>query len=537
MPRPSDRLRVLTLNAALGALDYAPRAGLDLPPGTLVRVPLGPREVNGAVWEADRVDARGVDASKLRPVNGVHDAPPLPAPLRRLIEWTARYYYASPSAVLRMALPIPSALDGSRTVTEYRPTGAVPPRMTPQRSQALERLTGLQGSVRELSGWAEVSDGVVRGLVNAGAIEAVVLPADRPPPRPDPVHAKVALEPEQRAAADTMIAAVRAQTFAPFLLHGVTGSGKTETYLEAVAAALAMNRQALILLPEIALTEPLMRRIEARFGCRPTAWHSDLKASERRAAWRAIAKGEARLTVGARSALFLPYPRLGLIVVDEAHEASFKQEDGVPYHARDVAVMRAKLEGVPAILATATPPIETQVQAARGTYAELVLPSRYGGASLPDLAAIDLRDHQPPTGDWLAQPLVDAMEETLGRGEQMLLFLNRRGYAPMTICRHCGTQIECPNCSAWLVEHRLTRRLMCHHCGLTEPTPETCPECGEAGTLAACGPGVERIAEETARRFPRGAHHARHVGHDRIAGDGRRRRGWSTRSNAGKSTS
>ncbi|HET7409548.1 MAG TPA: primosomal protein N', partial [Paracoccaceae bacterium] len=381
-------------------------------------------------------------------------------------------------------------------------TGEAPGRLTPQRQAALGALAGRQGTVREMAHWAGVSDAVIRGLVKTGAARAVAAPADTPPPRPDPAFAPAELAPEQRNAAERMMAAVTDHRFAPFLLHGVTGSGKTETYLEAVAAALESGRQALILLPEIALTEPLERRIEARFGVRPVSWHSDLRQSERRAAWRAIAKGDAKLVVGARSALFLPYPRLGLIVVDEAHESSFKQEDGVLYHARDVAVMRAKLEGFPIVLATATPPLETQVQAERGTYQELLLPSRYGGAAMPAIRTVDLREHQPPSGHFLAQPLVEAITDRLERGEQSLLFLNRRGYAPLTLCRHCGTRIECPNCSAWLVEHRLTQRLLCHHCGLTEPTPTLCPECGEADTLVPCGPGVERIAEEAQRRFP-----------------------------------
>ncbi len=502
MPPTAPRLRVLTLNAALPVLDYLPRDGCPTAPGTIVRVPLGPREVTAVVWEADRLPNQEIDAAKLRRINGAWDAPPVPERLRRLIEWVSHYYYSSPSSVLRMVMPMPSALDGARTMTEYRLTGDVPPRMTPQREQAMAALEDRQGAVRELAAWAEVSEGVIRGMVNGGMIEPVILAADRPPPRPDADHAPATLAPEQRAAADRMLGAVEAHEFAPFLLHGVTGSGKTETYLEAVAAAIRGGGQALILLPEIALTEPLMRRIEARFGVRPVGWHSDMRMSERRAAWRAIARGDARLTVGARSALFLPYPNLRCLVVDEAHEQSFKQEEGVPYHARDVAVMRAKLESIPVILATATPPIETQVQAERGTYEELVLPSRYGGASMPDICAIDLRVHQPPSQHWLAQPLLDAMTETLERGEQTLLFLNRRGYAPLTLCRHCGTRIECPNCSAWLVEHRLTRRLMCHHCGLSEPTPDTCPECGEADTLVPCGPGVERIAEEVAELFP-----------------------------------
>ena len=286
------------------------------------------------------------------------------------------------------------------------------------------------------------------------------------------------------------------------MLDGVTGSGKTEVYFEAVAQALRDGRQALVLLPEIALTEPFLQRFHARFGCEPVAWHSGLRSTQRRRAWRAISSGEARVVVGARSALFLPYAALGLIVVDEAHETSFKQEEGVHYHARDVAVMRGKFEGCPVILASATPAIETRQQVTLGRYAELQLPSRFGLAELPAIEAIDLIANPPERGRWLAPKLVKAMRETLDRREQVLLFLNRRGYAPLTLCRTCGHRFQCPNCTAWMVEHRLTRRLACHHCGHAEPTPRACPECKAEDSLVACGPGVERIADEVIALFP-----------------------------------
>lgn len=498
---PAPRIRVLTRNAALGPLDYrAPEGGLE--PGTVVRVPLGPRELHGVVWEAARLAATEVPDSKLRPIRGVVDVPPLPERLRRLVEWVAAYYLSPPAAVLRMVLSVPAALDGARTITEYRVSGKLPERLTEKRAAALRALDGRQGLVRELAAWADVSDAVIRGLMTAGAITAVGISADRPPPVPDPGFAAPALEPQQAAAARALVDAVSARTFAPVLLDGVTGSGKTEVYLEAVAEALRQGGQALVLLPEIALTEPFLRRFATRFGCTPVQWHSDLRAAERRAAWRAAATGQAKVVVGARSALFLPYPALRLIVVDEAHETSFKQEEGVPYHARDVAVMRARIEAFPIVLATATPAIETLAQVERGTYRHLTLPNRYGGARLPEITAIDLRVNAAPAGRWLSPPLVTALGETFERGEQSLLFLNRRGYAPLTLCRHCGTRIECPNCSAWMVEHRLTRRLQCHHCGLVEPVPEACPECGEPASLVACGPGVERIAEEVAALFP-----------------------------------
>ena len=293
-----------------------------------------------------------------------------------------------------------------------------------------------------------------------------------------------------------------ARAFRPTLLDGITGSGKTEVYFEAVAEALRRGRQCLVLLPEIALTEPFLQRFTARFGCEPVAWHSGLRSTQRRRAWRAIAGGEARVVVGARSALFLPYRDLALIVIDEAHETSFKQEEGVHYHARDVAVMRGHFEGCPVVLASATPAIETRQQVEIGRYAELKLHRRHGEAELPAIAAIDLIAEPPERGRWLSPRLVTALTETLGRGEQSLLFLNRRGYAPLTLCRTCGHRFQCPNCTAWMVEHRLTRRLACHHCGHIEPTPRACPECKAEDSLVACGPGVERIADEVAALFP-----------------------------------
>jgi primosomal protein N' (replication factor Y) len=499
----NPRARVLLLNAALGPLDYSVPHGMSVAPGSIVLAPLGPRQLAGVVWEEERMPSDSeVGDNRLRPLAAAYDLPPIAAPLRRLIEWTANYYLAAPASVLRMALASASALDGSRTATEYRATGLVPDRLTPQRAQALERIEGRQGLVRELATVADVSDAVIRGLVKIGAIEAVEVRVDDPYPVPDPDHAPPILSPEQAEAAASLIADVEAHAFAPVLLDGVTGSGKTEVYFEAVAAAIRSARQTLVLLPEIALTEPFLKRFAERFGCAPVAWHSDLRQTQRRRAWRAIASGEALVTVGARSALFLPYRNLGLIVVDEAHETSFKQEEGVTYHARDVAVMRGRFEGVPVILASATPAIETRQQVATGRYAELKLPGRYGAAELPEIAPLDLTQDPPPRGRWLAPTLVTAMTETLERREQVLLFLNRRGYAPLTLCRTCGHRFQCPNCTAWMVEHRLLARLACHHCGHVMPPPRLCPECGEEDSLVACGPGVERIADEVAALFP-----------------------------------
>ena len=498
-----SRARVLVLNSALGPLDYRVPHGMAVEPGSIVVAPLGPRQLLGVVWEPDRMPSDAeVGDNRLRPLLGVVGVPPLAEPLRRLIEWTASYYLAAPAAVTRMALASTSALEGARTVTEYRATGVIPPRLTPQREQALERIGDRQGLIRELAIVADVSDAVIRGLVKSGAIAAVEVDIDSPFPLPDPAFGPPVLSVEQQAAAATLVTGVRDHDFRPTLLDGVTGSGKTEVYFEAMAEAIRLGRQCLVLLPEIALTEPFLKRFHDRFGCEPVPWHSGLRSTQRRRAWRQIASGEALVTVGARSALFLPYRNLGLIVVDEAHETSFKQEEGVHYHARDVAVMRGKFEGCPVVLASATPAIETRQQVEIGRYAELKLPGRYGAAEMPTIEAIDLIEHPPERGRWLAPKLVKALEDTLAKGEQSLLFLNRRGYAPLTLCRHCGHRFQCPNCTAWMVEHRLTRRLACHHCGHVEPTPRACPECKEEDSLVACGPGVERIADEVTALFP-----------------------------------
>ncbi len=497
-----NRARLVIFNAALGPLDYRVPEGMHVEPGSVVVAPLGPRQIVGIVWEAERLPASEVPDSKLRPLAGLLPVPPLRAELRRLIEWTADYYCAPIASVARMVLASGGALRGPATMTEYRLSGGMPERMTPQREAAIGALEGEQATIRELAGIAGVSEGVLRGLVNQGVLEPVEVDCDRPYPPARADFAAPVLNSAQSEVSKTIISAVEARNFAPFLLDGVTGSGKTEVYLEAVARALEMGRQTLVLLPEIALTEAFLRRFEDRFGVPPVVWHSSLKSTERRRAWRAIAAGAAQVVVGARSALFLPYNNLGLIVVDEAHEISFKQDDGVRYNARDVAVMRARFEKIPVVLASATPALESLQMAESGVYERLVLDDRYGGARMPDIDTIDLTEEKPERGRWLAPRLVAQMEERLARGEQSLLFLNRRGYAPLTLCRNCGFRFECPNCTAWLVEHRFSQRLACHHCGHETPPPPACPECGEPDCLVACGPGVERIADEVAEILP-----------------------------------
>ena len=320
-------------------------------------------------------------------------------------------------------------------------------------------------------------------------------------PVPDPAQGGVSLSDEQAMAAHTLRESVGAG-FAVTLLDGVPGSGKTEVYFEAVARALEGGKQILVLLPEIALGAQWLSRFEARFGVRPAVWHSELTQARRRDTWRAVADGRARVVVGARSALFLPFPELGLIVVDEEHEGSFKQEEGVVYHARDMAVVRARMEDLPVVLVSATPSLETVTNVRRERYQEVTLPSRHGGQTLADVTVVDMRKYGPARGRWLSPVLAEAMQETFESGDQVMLFLNRRGYAPLTLCRTCGHRLQCPRCTAWLVEHRLHGRLQCHHCGFTTPPPKICPSCEDTDSMVPCGPGVERLAEEIQLLFP-----------------------------------
>ena len=485
------------------AYDYRVPDGMALAPGDYVEVPLGPRRVIGVVWGPG---AGVVDGGRLKPVVRRFDVPPMPEVQRRFIDWVAAYTMTPPGQVLRMAVSVPAALEPPRATLAYHASGAEPPpgfKTTDARRRVLALLEdgSPPRSAADLAEEAGCGVTVVRGLVEAG----LLVPQLLPPPRiaaPDPTRPGPTLSPAQEEAARDLRARVQAGAYATVLLDGVTGSGKTEVYYEAISACLAAGRQALILLPEISLSAQGLERFARRFGARPAEWHSDLTGSQRRATWRAVADGSATVVVGARSALFLPYADLGLIVVDEEHDQAYKQEDGSIYHARDMAVTRAHLGQIPVVLVSATPALETQVNADSGRYTRIHLPGRHGGAVLPQVKLIDLRRDRPPARHWLAPSLRDALTATLADGEQAMLFLNRRGYAPLTLCRACGHRLRCPNCTAWLVEHRLARKLQCHHCGLSQPVPEACPECGEAGSLAACGPGVERVAEEVAELFP-----------------------------------
>jgi len=440
---------------------------------------------------------------KLKPLIGLVDTPPMREDLRRLVDWMAAYTLAPPGEVMAMALRVNRAAPGP--VTGWRLAEALPEetRLTDPRRRVIEALSQAQPrTTAALARAAGVSNGVVRGMADAGLVVPATLLTAAPFAIPDPDYPGCVLSPDQQAAAAVLRQAVAARAFSVTLLDGVTGSGKTEVYLEAVAECLRARRQALVLLPEIALSSQWLERFERRFGVAPAVWHSDLTSRVRRVTWQAVAEGAAPVVVGARSALFLPFPDLGLVVVDEEHETAFKQEEGVVYHARDMAVVRARFCAAPAVLVSATPSLETVANVEAGRYAHLTLPVRHAGALLPHVAAIDMRDTPPARGKFLAPPLIEAIRATLARGEQAMLFLNRRGYAPLTLCRHCGHRMQCPNCTAWLVEHRTRSELQCHHCGHAVPIPEECPACGAANSLTAVGPGVERITEEAASLFP-----------------------------------
>ncbi|WP_173934207.1 primosomal protein N' [Chelativorans sp. Marseille-P2723] len=503
MNRELNKWRVIPVMVPMPAerpYSYAVPEGVPVEPGSILRVPLGPREVAGVAWDGD---GEPVEAARLRQISQVFDCPPLPAEMRRFIEWVAAYTLSPPGMVARMALRAPAAFDPEPPVEGFCLTERRPDRLTAARERVLAQAADGQAWTRSgLAHAAGVSLSVIDGLIAQGVFEKVEIPPRPIVPPPDIDFGVQELNPEQKAAAERLREKVGAGVFGVTLLDGVTGSGKTEVYFEAVATALAAGKQVLILLPEIALTQAFLERFHDRFGAKPAEWHSDLPPRRRERVWRQVAEGQLRVVAGARSALFLPFRELGLIVVDEEHDPAYKQEDRVFYNARDMSVVRARLGNFPVVLASATPSIESRVNADQGRYERIVLSARFADAALPQLSAIDMRKAPPARGGFLSPVLIEAMARTIGRNEQALLFLNRRGYAPLTLCRVCGHRFQCPNCSSWLVEHRFRRQLACHHCGHNEPQPEACPECGTLDHLVPCGPGVERIAEEVDRHFP-----------------------------------
>ncbi len=514
------RIRVLLPLPLPQPLDYlVPEGAVPPEPGSFVQVPLGQRQLAGVVWDGA---SDGLPVDRLKPVLETLPVPALRPELRLFVERVAAYTMAPPGAVLRMTMSVAEALQpprprrlcvaspcGLAALAAGQPpdpteNGATETRLTPARQRVLEVLAGgLPVPAGELARLAGCGTGVVRSLIASGLVEERLAPAETPQSTlPDWHSCAPVLSPDQSEAAQRLVGQVESGDFSVIVLDGVTGSGKTETYFAALAAALAAGWQVLVLLPEIALGAQWLERYRERFGVLPAQWHSDIGEAERRDTWRAVAAGRARVVVGARSALFLPFSELGLIIVDEEHDPSYKQEDGVIYHARDMAVLRASLAGIPIVLVSATPSLETIVNVARRRYQRVALPRRHAAAELPAVRLIDLRRERIERGRFLAPQLVEELGATFEAGEQALLFLNRRGYAPLTLCRACGHRFQCPSCTAWLVEHRFTGRLLCHHCGHAEGVPPCCPECLAAGTLVPCGPGVERLLEEATERFP-----------------------------------
>jgi primosomal protein N' (replication factor Y) len=484
------------------AYSYRVPDGLALAPGDIVSVPLGAREATGVVWtENPKPDIR-LD-NRLKDIDEKLEFPPLKPELRTFVDWVANYTVNSRGMVLRMCLRMGEHLGEERERVGVRLAGAPPQRMTPARQRVLALLAdGMLRGKSEAAREAGVSAGVIDGLIDEGTLQTVVLPPEPVAEQPDPDFAQPEFSAAQRAAADALKAAVAKGGYTVTLLDGVTGSGKTEVYFEAIADTIRSGRQSLILMPEIALTAQFLDRFALRFGTRPAEWHSELTPRRRARSWAAVAKGEAAVVVGARSALFLPYADLGLIVVDEEHDPAYKQEDGVHYHARDMAVVRGHIAKIPIVLSSATPSVESEANARRGRYQRLALPERFGGQRLPSVEAIDLRAASPPRGRFISPVLAGEVKTALERREQALLFLNRRGYAPLTLCRTCGFRFSCPNCAAWLVDHRFRKQLVCHHCGFAMPHPANCPKCSAQDSFVACGPGVERLEEEVRELFP-----------------------------------
>lgn len=492
---------VLTTQPLDRVLDYkAPEGGCYA--GAFVEVPLGPRKVIGVVWGDGKGD---YDRSKIRSVIRVLDVAPMREELQEFLTKAAGYTVTPLTQMLRLATRAPGLSDPPSMRKVYRKGAQVPDRMTDARRKVLDVLDdygGLAFTLKELADRADVTPSVVKGMVKLGAVAEEDAPRDTAYPWLDPEYGQKELTEAQEAGAAVLRAGVASDTYGTTLLKGVTGSGKTEVYLEAVAECLRKGKQALVLLPEIALTSEFLTRVEARFGAKPAEWHSGVTMTERRRCWRMVGQGDVKLIVGARSALFLPYQNLGLIIVDEEHDTSYKQEDGVLYNARDMTVLRASILGAHVVLASATPSLESWANVEAGKYQKLELTSRYGPAVMPDMRALDMRSEKLPSTRWISPTLRDAVLARIEKGEQSLLFINRRGYAPITLCRACGHQIGCDDCDARMVEHRFQKRLVCHQCGETKPMPTVCPNCEAEDRLAPVGPGVERLGEEAAELFP-----------------------------------
>ena len=496
-----ELVSVLTTQPIDRLLDYkAPKEGVKL--GSFVEVPLGPRKVIGVVWCEGKGD---FDKNKIRTISNRLDVPEMQPKMMEFLFRAGQYTLTPMNGMLKLATRAPGLANPPSMKTVYIKGDAEADRMTPARERVLNTLrdtTDMQFTAKELTESAKVSISVIKGLVLQGAVLELESPRDLPYAQLDPFSPSQKLTFDQKAAGEILRKNIRLNEYNTTLLRGVTGSGKTEVYLEAVSECLSLGKQALILIPEIALTVEFLDRLKKRFGEKPAQWHSGVTMTEKRRCWRMVAEAKAQVVVGARSSLYLPFKNLGLIVVDEEHDISYKQEDGVLYSARDMAVMRASIEQASVVLASATPSLETWANADIGKYNRVDLTERFGDARIPEILAIDMRDQPMERNSWISPHLKNEVELRLERGEQSLLFLNRRGYAPITVCRKCGDQVGCEQCDARMVEHRFHGYLMCHQCGDTKEMPNVCPSCSEVDCLTAVGPGVERLAEEAQEKFP-----------------------------------
>lgn len=494
-------VRVLVTSPVEKAYDYCVPEGMELVLGDYVTVPFGSREVVGVVWE--HPDSSIIPTDKIKVILTKHDMPPMLAVTRNFVDWVAHYNMAPRGAVLKMAVSVADALQPSQPLTGYMLSAGA---KSYQDIAVQKLITWMDDNIprraSEINAAMGISPARIKTLIKHDVLRVVDIFAKAPCSQPNPDAVRHTLTPEQKVAADKILNRLHKGGYETFLLDGVTGSGKTEVYFEAIAEVIRRGQQVSILMPEIALTTSFMERFETHFGVKPALWHSSLTPAQRRLTWRSVAMGQTKVVVGARSALFLPYKDLGLLVVDEEHDPSFKQEEVVIYNARDMAVVRAHHGKIPIVLVSATPSMETLQNAWDGRYTMLHLPDRYGGASKPDIRIIDLTKDKPERQHFLSPILIAEVRKTLAEKQQVMLFLNRRGFAPLTLCRTCGHRMECPKCTAWLVEHRGQKRLQCHHCGYAMKTPTVCPQCEDKDSMVACGPGVERIEEEVKEYFP-----------------------------------
>ena len=507
-----DIVKVLIPNVANAGYDYRLTAPADL--GTFVRVNVMRRPYIGVVYG---IGDSGLAPEKIRDTTDVfpwHLSVSDLQWIQKMSDWTLM----TPGAVLRLIVNVPDAFSPPRTEQLYGYDFESNVRMTDARQSVADAFASNDNepmSASDIQNIAHVSAAVIKTMINRG----VLIPRDTRTRDANDFDYKyqdmgtVQLNTEQSAAAAEIAAAIDNGGYSAFVLDGITGSGKTQVYFDAAWRAYSHGKSVLLMMPEIALTAQFISRYEHRFGAPPVVWHSNLTAARRRAIWRGVLTGKIRMVVGTRSALFLPWQDLGLIVVDEEHDTSYKQEDMGNYHARDMAVLRAKISGFPIVLTSATPSAETLQNVADGKYRCLKLTARFGGATVPTIETIDMRANRPlpynlpsdddaaaPQNGYLSPNLCNAIQETLNAGRQTMLFINRRGFAPIVQCKKCGWVAQCPDCSVGMTYHKHMGKLLCHMCGRMAPMPTKCPNCGD--NVSCRGAGLEKIQEEVSIKFP-----------------------------------